>query len=192
MPRTAYGLIDNEPIRQRTAIVRAVSADGEHVRAAAHQQHRLLSHVADQLAAVRQFSGRDPERQIGADRLGLILGHRVLPLQSLAALISNGEAAPARRSARLDQQRDGHKAERPNLLKTNPRTVELNVRPHERLRRTRLPALWCSGSVCRWGARYQRGYCFLIFSGANLRHVVFTLARSVVGSVRPMRSLRTR
>ena len=42
-----------------------------------------------------------------------------------------------------------------------------------------MPALRERG--CEWG------YCFLIFSGANLRHVAFTLARSVIGPVGVMR-----
>lgn len=87
MPRTAHRVVDNEPIRQRAAVMGAVSADGEHVCAATHEQHWLLSHVADQLAAVRQFGDGNALRQIRADRLGLILRHRVLLPPFSAALI---------------------------------------------------------------------------------------------------------
>ena len=85
MPGTAHRVVDDEPFRERAAVVRAMSADGEHVRAATHEQDSLLSHMADQLAAVRQFGGRDSERQIGADRLSLFLSHSALPGQFFAA-----------------------------------------------------------------------------------------------------------
>ena len=69
MPRTAHRVVDNEPLRERAAIVGAVRADGEHVGAATHEQHRLLSDMADELAAVRQFGESNSLRQIRADRL---------------------------------------------------------------------------------------------------------------------------
>jgi hypothetical protein len=62
MPRAAYGVVDNKSLRQRSAIVGALSADGERLSAEANQQHRLLPHMTEQLAAVRQFSGGDSER----------------------------------------------------------------------------------------------------------------------------------
>ena len=79
MPWTPNRVADNEPLRQRAVIVGALSADSEHVCAAAHKQHRFISHVADQLAAIRKFGGGDSERQIGTGWLRLIFSHFVLP-----------------------------------------------------------------------------------------------------------------
>jgi hypothetical protein len=62
MPGTAHSVVDNESVRQRPAIVGAVSADGEHVRAATHEQHSVLSHVAGELAALGQFGESDALR----------------------------------------------------------------------------------------------------------------------------------
>jgi hypothetical protein len=67
MPWTAHRIVDDESIHERAAVVGAVSADGEYLRAAAREQHRLFSDVTDKLAAVRQFGGGDASRQIGAD-----------------------------------------------------------------------------------------------------------------------------
>ena len=79
MPGTAHRVVDNEPVRERAAIVGAMGADREHVGAAAHQQHRLVADVADELAAIGEFGERNSLRQIGAGRLRLIFGHSVLP-----------------------------------------------------------------------------------------------------------------
>ena len=79
MPGTAHRAVDNEPLRERAVIVGALRADGEHVGAATHEQHWLFLHMANELAAIWQFSGGDSEREIGAGGLRLIFSHSVLP-----------------------------------------------------------------------------------------------------------------
>ena len=64
MPGTSHRVIDNEPLRERTIVVRALSADRENVSAATHEQNRLLSDMADELGAVWQFGGEHSQRQI--------------------------------------------------------------------------------------------------------------------------------
>ena len=87
MPRASHRAVDDEPISQRPAIVGAVSADREHVGPAPHEQHSLLRHMADQLAAVGQFGESNALREIGSDRLGLVFSHRaLLPPRFFAAL----------------------------------------------------------------------------------------------------------
>jgi hypothetical protein len=79
MPRTAHCVVDNEALRERTVVVGAQSAERENVSAAAHEQNRVLSDMADQLAAVRQFGESNSLRQIGADGLSLVFSHFILP-----------------------------------------------------------------------------------------------------------------
>src|SRR5277367_6093146 len=93
MPRAAHRVVDDEPVRQRTAIVRTVSADREYLCAATDEKHGFLPHIADQFAAIGQFGESNALRQIGADRLSLVFSHRVLP-PLLTALIRNDQAAP--------------------------------------------------------------------------------------------------
>ena len=93
MPGAAHRVADDEPVGQRAVIVGAVGADREHLGAAAHEQHRLLADMAEQLAAVGQFARRNPQRQIGADRLSLIFSHCVLPSLFLRARMQRRLAA---------------------------------------------------------------------------------------------------
>ncbi len=62
VPRASHPSVDDEAVRQRSAIVGAVSADREHVGPAAHEQDCLLSRMTDQLAAVGQFGEGNPLR----------------------------------------------------------------------------------------------------------------------------------
>ena len=75
MPRTSYGVVDDQPFRERTAIMGADGADGEDFRSPAREQHRLLSDMAEELASVRQVGERDPLREVCPRRLGLALFH---------------------------------------------------------------------------------------------------------------------
>jgi hypothetical protein len=79
MPGASHRVIDNEPLRERTVVVRALSADRENVSAATHEQNRVLSDMAGELGAVWQFAGGNAQRQIGAGGLRLIFSHFVLP-----------------------------------------------------------------------------------------------------------------
>jgi hypothetical protein len=83
----------------------AVSADREHVSAATHEQHRLLPHVADQLAAVRQFGVSNSLREIRTDRLNLAFSHSVLLRQFFARAFLD-----MWNSTTPKHKKDGHKA----------------------------------------------------------------------------------
>ena len=79
MPGTSHRIVDNEALRERTIVVGALSADGENVSAAAHEQNRVLSDMADELAAVRQFGAGIPSARSGPTGCGLLFSHFVLP-----------------------------------------------------------------------------------------------------------------
>ena len=59
MPGTSHRIVDNEPLRERTVVVGALSADREHVSAAAHEQNRVLSDMADELGRRRAVRRRE-------------------------------------------------------------------------------------------------------------------------------------
>ena len=50
MPGAADAVADHEPIGERPVVVAAMGADGEHLGAAAHQQHLLIADMPDELA----------------------------------------------------------------------------------------------------------------------------------------------
>ena len=52
MPGTAHRAIRDDALGERPVIVRALRADGENLRALAHQQHRFVADVAEQRAAI--------------------------------------------------------------------------------------------------------------------------------------------
>jgi hypothetical protein len=79
MPRAPHRIVDNEALRERTIVVGALSADRENVSAAAHKQNRVLSDMADELAAVWQFGESNSLRQVRTNRCGLFCSHSVLP-----------------------------------------------------------------------------------------------------------------
>ena len=60
VPGAAHRVADDSPSAERTAVVRARGADGEDLLAAPRQQHRLLSHLAGQHAALRAPARRAP------------------------------------------------------------------------------------------------------------------------------------
>ena len=47
MPGAAHGVADHEPVDERTVVMRAMGADREHLRPAAHQQNLLVAGMAD-------------------------------------------------------------------------------------------------------------------------------------------------
>ena len=79
MQRTAHRVPLDEPVGERTAVVGAGRTDRENVSVAAHEQNRVLSDMAGELAAVWQFGESNSLRQIGADGLSLVFSHFVLP-----------------------------------------------------------------------------------------------------------------
>jgi hypothetical protein len=103
MPRTSHRIVDNEALRERTIVVGALSADREDLSAAAQEQNRVLSDMADQLPAVWQFADGNSQRQIGADWLRLLFSHSVLPRLFLPRFTT-------RKLFTFEYQSDRHKA----------------------------------------------------------------------------------
>jgi hypothetical protein len=96
MPGTSHRIVDNEALRERTIVVSALSADREQVGAAAHEQNRVLSDMADQLGAIRQFGESNSLREVRTNRCGLFCSHSVLPA-ILRARASRPEDSPTPR-----------------------------------------------------------------------------------------------
>ena len=64
MPGTTDALADHEPFGERPVIVAAMRADGENLRARAHQQNFLVADMAEQRLA-REIGQGDALCQIG-------------------------------------------------------------------------------------------------------------------------------
>ena len=80
MPGTAYGAVHNKAVGKRAVVVGAVRADRKDLVSAADNQDLLAAAMANQHAAIREFSKRNPLREIRTMR-GLLLRHRLSPLQ---------------------------------------------------------------------------------------------------------------
>ena len=68
MPRTTDGVVDHQPVRERTVIVAAVRVDREHLRTDLHQQHFVVGDMPQQLA-FGEIGERHALCQIGSSRL---------------------------------------------------------------------------------------------------------------------------
>jgi len=68
VPRTADGALDDEPFRQRPAVVRAGRPDREQIRPALDEDHGLSVRVAEQRNAVRQALDGDARDEVGPAR----------------------------------------------------------------------------------------------------------------------------
>ena len=67
--------LDHEPVAERTVVMRALGADREYLRPAAHQQNLLVAGMTDQLAAIGKLGERNALRQIRAAGARLFLRH---------------------------------------------------------------------------------------------------------------------
>ena len=85
MPRTPHGVVNEDALRQRPAVMRTGRADREELAAAACDQNGLVADMAGQHAAVRQLVDRDAQRQVGTPRVRIRFFHRGL-LQGLFTL----------------------------------------------------------------------------------------------------------
>ena len=88
MPGTAHGVADDQAVRQRAMIMRAMGVDREHLAAAADQQNLVAADVAQELA-VDEIRKRDALGQIRTARrsLTLLLCHRRIPRFKLSCRI---------------------------------------------------------------------------------------------------------
>ena len=75
VPRAADGVAHDGALGERTAVVRAGRAHGQHVAAAPNQQHGLAGRVPEQrrVRAERLFA--DPRREIRPGQLALVATH---------------------------------------------------------------------------------------------------------------------
>src|ERR1700686_4582242 len=92
MPGTANSTVDQESLNERPVIVRAMRPDRKHLQPAAHQQHLLITRIADQLAAVGKLIKKNTLRQIGTAELRLILSHSLLLMADQNCIRSCGSA----------------------------------------------------------------------------------------------------
>ena len=78
MPRAAHGVVDHEPVDNRTVIMRVLGPDREYLCPAAYQEYLLAAGMPDQFAAVGKLEKRKALRQIGTAKLALVLSHSIL------------------------------------------------------------------------------------------------------------------
>lgn len=81
MPGAANGVLDEEPLGERAAVMRAGGADREHLLAASCQQHRLVADMAEQHGAVGELSEGDALGEIGPAWLRLSFAHESILLE---------------------------------------------------------------------------------------------------------------
>jgi hypothetical protein len=92
MPGAAHGVIDEEPLGERPAIMRAGGADREHLLAASCQQHRLIADMAEQHGAVGEFREGETVGEIGPAQLRLSFAHHsISSLEFLDVVRPRGE-----------------------------------------------------------------------------------------------------
>src|SRR6266700_1096174 len=77
MPRAANRVVDQQPIGQRAAIMRADSADREQLVAAPRKQHRIAVCVPKQHGAVDNFRERDALDEVRSTELVLCVVHSI-------------------------------------------------------------------------------------------------------------------
>jgi hypothetical protein len=69
MPRASHGVVDQQAVRERPAIVRASRADGAEFVAAAREQDGLFTHVSAEHGSLGKAIERDALREVGSGRL---------------------------------------------------------------------------------------------------------------------------
>ena len=65
VPRTADGIVDNDALGQRAAVMRAHGRNRQHVVAATHEQHGLLADMPRQRDPLGQFRKPNALCEIG-------------------------------------------------------------------------------------------------------------------------------
>jgi len=77
MPGTPHGAAGDKAVAERAVVMRAMGADRKQLRSAAHKQHLLVAHVADELA-VDEIGCSHTLCQIRTRRRRLFLSHQNL------------------------------------------------------------------------------------------------------------------
>src|SRR5580704_14757877 len=98
MPRAAHALADDETFGERPMIMRAMRADGEDLVAASHQQHLLVTDMAQELA-VDKILDCDTLRQVRPARCSLLFRHRAASPDSSEISLAAGLSGQLQASA---------------------------------------------------------------------------------------------
>jgi hypothetical protein len=80
VPRASHGVADDQPLGERTSVVRAGCADREKFVAPTREQHRLIPHMPGYQAAIAEMVERNAAREVWSLRLRLLSGHDELPI----------------------------------------------------------------------------------------------------------------
>ena len=89
VPRAANRIPDNQTLVQRTVVMGAGSANGEHLLAPSHQQDRLGPDMTEHHRTVRKLGKIEAAGQIGAARRGCSFGHgSVLPILNITSYVA--------------------------------------------------------------------------------------------------------
>src|SRR5207244_2578132 len=89
-------ILDQEPLLERAAVVRADGADREPLAAAAGEEHGFVAGVSEQHGAVGDGRSRDSPGEIGAGKFWLLFAHWI----SFARL---DHSSPGRRTQAVGQ-----------------------------------------------------------------------------------------
>lgn len=77
MPGTAHRVANQQPFRERAAVVRTGCADRKHLATGSGQDHRILSNVAEQHGTISEQRGIDTLGEIVAGWHSLVCVHGV-------------------------------------------------------------------------------------------------------------------
>ena len=75
VPGAADGVLDEDPLGERTVVVSAFGTDREQLLTAARQQHRVARDVPQDDAAFFDIRKRHPLRKVGSVELLLLFAH---------------------------------------------------------------------------------------------------------------------
>jgi hypothetical protein len=75
VPRASHGVVDHEPFGERSSVVGTGRPDREEFATAACHQDGIVADMPGKQVSVREITGRDSQRQIGAGRCRLLCAH---------------------------------------------------------------------------------------------------------------------
>jgi hypothetical protein len=96
VPRTSDGIADDQAFGERSAIMRTSSSNRKQLVPAASKEHRSVTNMSADQAAIGNVLERNSLRKIGSLWLGLLTSHSVLlRLQRLGVVTATVGAATA-------------------------------------------------------------------------------------------------
>jgi hypothetical protein len=78
VPRASHGVVDQEPLRERSSVMGTGRADREEFVAPARQHDSVVADVPGEHVSVREIGDRNSQRQVGTGWLRLLCAHRYL------------------------------------------------------------------------------------------------------------------